>query len=70
MKNATTSQIRDILVNSLNRCLEGKLPIEDGKNIIGLTNQLNNNMGAECKVNKMKLSVGQQVEEFGSLVVN
>jgi len=66
---ATTSSIRATLAKALTRAAEGNLSVEDGRNLIGLANQISNSMAVEVKVLSMKTSMGHQVEKFGSLKV-
>lgn len=66
----TTSSIRATLVESLERASRGELSSEDGRNIIGLANQISQSMAVEVKVLTMKTSMGHQVEKFGQLKVS
>jgi len=50
--------------------MKGELPSEDGRNIIGLANQISQSMAVEVKVMSMKIKAGQKVEEFGHLEVD
>jgi len=66
----TTSAIRASLVDALQRATDGNLSAEDGRNIIGLANQISQSMGTEVKVMTTKLKMGHQVEKFGDLQVS
>tara|TARA_R110001583_G_scaffold52820_1_gene163617 strand:- start:274 stop:483 length:210 start_codon:yes stop_codon:yes gene_type:complete len=66
----TTSAIRASLVDALQRATDGNLSAEDGRNIIGLANQISQSMGTEVKVMTTKLKMGHQVEKFGDLEVS
>ncbi|MDE2427036.1 MAG: hypothetical protein KGO96_14145 [Elusimicrobia bacterium] len=66
----TTSKIRGLLAACMEKAVKGDLPQEDGRNIIGLANQISQSMAVECKVHAMKLKAGQAVEAFGSLEVD
>jgi hypothetical protein len=66
----TTKAIRASLVNALSRATNGDLSAEDGRNIIGLANQISQSMGTEVKVMTTKLKMGHQVEKFGDLEVS
>jgi hypothetical protein len=58
-----------MLVAALERASNGDLSSEDGRNVIGLANQISNNMSAEVKVMTMKSKMGHQTEKFGELEV-
>jgi hypothetical protein len=45
------------------------LSSEDGRTVVGLANQITQNMAAEVKVMSMKMKMGHQVEKFGELEV-
>ena len=66
----TTKAIRASLVDALSRATNGDLSAEDGRNIIGLANQISQSMGTEVKVMTTKLKMGHQVEKFGDLEVS
>tara|TARA_R110002074_G_scaffold18334_1_gene59329 strand:- start:94 stop:303 length:210 start_codon:yes stop_codon:yes gene_type:complete len=66
----TTKAIRASLVDALQRATNGNLSAEDGRNIIGLANQISQSMGTEVKVMTTKLKMGHQVEKFGDLEVS
>lgn len=66
----TTSAIRASLVEALQRATDGNLSSDDGRNIIGLANQISQSMGTEVKVMTTKLKMGHQVEKFGDLEVS
>jgi hypothetical protein len=65
----TTGKIRRILVDSLEKAAKGELSAEDGRNIIGLANQISHSMQSEVKVQLLKSQVGHQVDKFGQLEV-
>lgn len=65
--NTTTRSIRKTLVDCLSKASKGELDQADGKNIIGLANQLTQNMAVEVKVMTMKSKMGHQVQKFGDL---
>lgn len=66
----TTSNIRQSLIEALERAARGDLSSEDGRNIIGLANQISQSMAVEVKVLTMKSSMGHQAEKFGELKVS
>jgi hypothetical protein len=66
---STTKQIRRALAAALERASQGNLSASDGKNIIGLANQISQSMSTEVQVMKTKTALGHQVEKFGELEV-
>jgi len=70
MAKNTTRSIRLSLAKALDMAMKGELPSEDGRNIIGLANQISQSMAVEVKVMSMKIKAGQKVEEFGHLEVD
>lgn len=66
----TTGKIRASLAAALDRAMKGDLSSEDGRNIIGLANQISQSMATECKVHELKVRLGHQTETFGNLTVN
>lgn len=70
MAKNTTSNIRATLADALKRASEGSLSAEDGRNIIGLANQISQSMAVEVKVLTMKASMGHQSEKFGALEID
>lgn len=65
----TTQKIRATLAKALERAMSGELSSDDGRNIIGLANQISQSMAVEVKVMTMKAKAGHQVEKFGELEV-
>lgn len=70
MAKSTTSKIRGTLAAALERAMKGDLSSEDGRNIIGLANQISQNMAVEVKVLTMNVRLGHQQEKFGDLSVD
>ena len=70
MAKNTTKSIRASLALALDRAMKGELSSEDGRNLIGLANQISQSMAVEVKVMNMKMKAGQKVEEFGKLEVD
>lgn len=66
----TTGKIRASLASALDRAMNGDLSAEDGRNIIGLANQISQSMATECKVHELRVRLGHQTETFGNLSVN
>jgi hypothetical protein len=65
----TTNTIRKTLIDALDRANRGELSAADGKNIIGLANQISQSMAVEVKVLETKIKMGHQTEKFGELTV-
>lgn len=65
-----TKEIRKVLADAIERAGKGELPVEDGKNIIGLANQISNLMSTEVKVIDMKVRLGHQADKFGELQID
>jgi hypothetical protein len=65
----TTGDIREMLAASLKRATKGKLSAVDGKNIIGLSNQITKSMAVEIKHAHMQEGLGVAVDVFGSAQV-
>ena len=70
MAKTTTAKIRSALALALERCVKGELDSTDGRNLIGLANQISNSMATEVKVMTMQMKAGHAVEKFGSLEVD
>jgi hypothetical protein len=66
----TTGNIRKMLIQALEQASTGKLSADDGKNMIGLANQISHSMQTEVKAQAMALKLGHNVEKFGSLKVD
>lgn len=65
----TTAALRKTLLESIEKCAAGQLDHSDGKNLIGLSNQITSNMAVEVKVMTMRHQLGQAVSVFGALEV-
>ena len=68
-KKNTTGRIRAALADALTRAMDGNLSAEDGRNVIGLANQISQSMAVEVKVMTMKNSMGHHTEKFGELEI-
>jgi len=62
-----TKDLRKMLASALDKALKGELSSEDGRNIIGLANQITANMATEVKVQILRERMGHQVDKFGDL---
>lgn len=65
MSISTTGQLRGVLATALARAEKGELTDTDGRNIIGLANQITQSMATEIKMNNMKLRLGVQADQLG-----
>ncbi len=62
-----TKDLRKMLAAALDKALNGELSSEDGRNIIGLANQITASMVTEVKVQILRERMGHQVDKFGDL---
>ena len=69
MKN-TTAKIRKLLAETLEKAAKGELSADDGRNVIGLANQISHNIAVEVKVMTMQQRAGHAVQKFGSLEID
>lgn len=65
-----TKDVRKILTTAMEKAADGALSAEDGRNIIGLANQISHSMAVEIKALAMKERLGQKSETFGHLKVD
>ena len=63
----TTGLLRATLAAALEKAANGELPAADGKNIIGLANQITTSMAVELKHQNMQSVLGQEVALFGNI---
>lgn len=61
----TTGAIREALSAALIRAGKGELSATDGKNMIGLANQITTSMAVEIKHQNMQSGLGLTVSTFG-----
>lgn len=66
----TTAKIRGVLATALDKAMDGELSSDDGRNIIGIANQISHSMAVECKVLSLKTKLGFQADKFGDLSVD
>ena len=69
MSKVTTGDVRDILASSLKKAAKSKLSAADGKNLIGLSNQISKSMAVEIKHTTMQKSLGNVTDTFGTVIV-
>lgn len=67
MAITTTKQLRKFLAQQLEEAAAGRLDHNDGRNVIGLANQITSNMQAELKTAELHLKMGKEVDKFGAL---
>lgn len=63
----TTGKIREALADALVRAGKGELSAVDGRNMIGLANQITTSMAVELKRQNMQSQLGLEVTEFGKV---
>jgi hypothetical protein len=63
----TTGKIREALASALEKAGRGELSAVDGKNMIGLANQITSNMAVELKHQAMQSGLGINVTTFGKV---
>jgi hypothetical protein len=66
-KITTTGAIREALAAALVRSGNGELSAIDGKNMIGLANQITTSMAVELKHQNLQSSLGLEVAVFGKV---
>ena len=66
----TTARIRGMLAQALDKAMGGELSSDDGRNVIGIANQISHSMAVECKVLTLKTKLGHQADKFGELEVD
>ena len=63
----THGDLRNTLFSQLKLATQGKVSRDDGKTIIGLANQISNNLNAELKARELEIRLGNTVENLGKL---
>lgn len=69
MAITTTGKLRKLLSESIEKAAKGELAAADGKNIIGLANQITTNMAVELKHAEMQSRLGQAAVTFGHVSI-
>ena len=69
MSKLTTGNVRDILAASLKQAAKGNLSSVDGKNLIGLANQISNSMSVEIKYANMQTTLGNATDSLGTVMI-
>lgn len=63
----THGDLRNTLFDQLKLATQGKVSRDDGKTIIGLANQISNNLNTELKARELEIRLGNTVENLGKL---
>lgn len=63
----TMGVIRTAMAEAMSRASKGELPINDGKNIVGLGNAIIKSVTAELKAQEMQVKLGRDVPLFGQM---
>ena len=66
---STSGEIRKALSMALVEACNGRLSATDGKNIVGIANQIANSIKSEVQAQTMQTKMGHQVSVLGSLKV-
>lgn len=66
-KQPTHGDLRSTLFYQLKLATQGKVSRDDGKTIIGLANQISNNLNTELKARELEIRLGNTVENLGKL---
>lgn len=69
MAITTSGKLRKVLVEAIERAAKGDMPQADGRNIIGLANQITLSMTAELKVRQMQVALNGAADAFGSVQI-
>ena len=64
-----TGKVRDALAEALIRASRGELSSTDGKNMIGLANQITGSIAVEIKHQNMQKALGGSVTPLGMLSI-
>lgn len=63
----TTGKVRESLARAMDLCAKGELAVNDGKNLIGLANQITNSIAVEIKHQNMQVSLGRNIKDLGDM---
>lgn len=66
-QSPTHGDLRTTLFGQLKLATEGKVSRDDGKTIIGLANQISNNLNTELKARELEIRLGTTAEQIGRL---
>ena len=65
MKN--TKELRKFLAETMSMVRDGDIAPSDGRNIVGMANQITVSMQTELKKQKLDLEMGKKSEAFGAM---
>ena len=65
MKKA--KELRQFLINTMQRIEKGEISLGDGRNIVGCMNQINISISTELKAQRLALDLGLKVPSFGEM---
>jgi hypothetical protein len=65
MKN--TKELRNFLAETMEMARNGDISPGDGRNIVGMANQITISMNTELKKQKLDLDLGRKTEAFGAM---
>ena len=63
----TSGVIRNALAQAIDRASKGELSVNDGKNIMGLSNAITSSITAELKYQEMQVKLGLTVPGLGAM---
>lgn len=66
-KITNTGKVREALADALERLSKGDLAANDAKAMVGLANQITQNMAVELKHQSIQASLGLKVSTFGKI---
>jgi hypothetical protein len=69
-KQTKTGELRQFLFDTMKKAQQGEIPAHDGRNIVGMANQINLSMQAELKRQRLAVELGHKVESFGDLALS
>jgi hypothetical protein len=69
MSATKSNELRAKLLNGLDMVVNGDLAPQDGRNVIGMANQLNLIMQTELKKQRLDAELGKKVIEWGDMEV-
>ena len=62
-----TKDLRKKLINAIDKIERGELSPSDGRNIVGMANQVNLSIQSELKMMKLQVDTGKQVSALGNM---
>ena len=68
-KKLTTAALRQSLFDATQKVMAGEIAAHDGRNIVGMANQINLSTQAEIKRMAQAIELGQKTDAFGDMVL-